>query len=156
MSPTLNKDISFIRKAYSDALGDLIYEAGFGTYSTTEENRIDEIKNFLKREEGRDKDWIDKILKYFNKCIYGNKNRQQWRTTDNQKNFVAKSEIYIYKTLGRLILMLSLLVEIICFYWINYTSCVLYNDGIFSYEIILNNWRGVLDIIVSVHSLGWH
>ena len=39
LSPTLNKDLSFIRKAYSDALGDLIYEAGFGTYSTTEEKQ---------------------------------------------------------------------------------------------------------------------
>ena len=55
--------------------------------------------------------------------------------------------MYIFKAPGRLILLLSLLVEIICFYWINYTSCVLDNDGIFSYEIILNNWRGVLDII---------
>lgn len=55
--------------------------------------------------------------------------------------------MYIYKAPGRLILLLSLLVEIICFYWINYTLCVLDNDDIFSYEIILNNWRGVLDII---------
>jgi|GEM_PF-2703115 len=90
-------------------------------------NRIDEIKNFLKREEGRDKDWIDKILKYFNKCIYGNKIDNNGGRPITRKKIVAKSEIYIYKTPGRLILMLSLLVEIICFYWINYTSCVLYN-----------------------------
>lgn len=152
LSPQLVEDISFIKKAYSDQLGELIYMAATAN-KINKETRVNEIKKYLKTEEGRDKKWVDRILKYFTKCIYDNEDsplktsKKTKKVKEHTKKFVSRSTIYVYKSPNRMIFMFFLIVQVICFYLINYISYRNNNDGIFSYEIYLNDWRGALWVL---------
>lgn len=153
LSPQLVDDLSFIRKAYSDQLGELLYAAvieGKGT----KKRRVDEIINFLKKEEGRDKKWINRLLKCFHKSIYDTnhsviepvkKNHQ--RAVKKTKPFVAKSTIYIYKAPGRLLFYFSIIVQAACFYLTNNLSYHYNEDGVFSYKILSGDWRDLLGAV---------
>ncbi len=147
LSPQLVKDISFIKKAYSDQLGELIYMAATAN-KINKETRVNEIKKYLKTEEGRDKKWVDRILRYFAKCIYDNEgsplkaSKKTKKVKKHTKKFVSRSTIYVYKAPNRMIFVFSLVLQVFCFYLINYISYRNNNDGIFSYEIYLNDGRG--------------
>ena len=147
LSPQLVEDLSFIRRAYSDQLGELVYAAVIAGKST-KDSRVSEIFNYLKNEEGRDEKWTNRLLKCFHESIYNTdfSAKEPTKTipskiSKNTKPFVAKSTIYVYKAPGRFIFFISLVVQAICLFLINIISY--YNgDGIFSF--ISGGWRDVL------------
>lgn len=153
LSPQLVEDLSFIRKAYSDQLGELLYTAVIEG-KNTKERRVGEIINYLKNEEGRDEKWVSRVLKCFHKCIYDTNFGEvepvkisHQRTVRKTKPFVAKSTIYIYKAPGRLIFYISIIVQAICFYLTNNISYHYNEDGVFSYRILSGDWRDLLGIV---------